>query len=80
MKDVLTVFTFTIGALFLAAFFSTLKPATVTAAVGGMGKPDRCILTASSKPDCHTNGLAALSWTVPAMVTAVQGDHLAPSH
>jgi hypothetical protein len=37
MKDVLSVFTFTIGALFLVAFFSALKPTTVTAAVGGWG-------------------------------------------
>ena len=80
MKDVLCVFTFTIGALFLTACFFTLKPATITAAVGGMGKPDRCILTASSKPDCHMNRLAALSWSVAAMVTAVQGDYLPPSH
>jgi hypothetical protein len=79
MKDLLTVFTFTSGALFLVAFFSTLKPATVTAAVGGTGKPDRCILTASSTPDCHMNGFAALSWSVAAMVTAVPKDHLPPS-
>jgi hypothetical protein len=44
MKDVLSVFTFAIGALFLVAFFSTLKPTTVTAAVGGIGKQDRCSL------------------------------------
>jgi hypothetical protein len=80
MKDAFTVFTFAIGALFLVAFFSTLKPATVTAAVGGMGKPDRCSLTASSTPGCRTNGFAALSWSVAAMVTAVQNDHLPPSH
>ena len=80
MKDVLTVFTFAIGALFLVAFFSTLRPATFTATVGGMGKPDRCSLPASSTPTCHTNGFAALSWSVAAMVTAVQGDHLSPSH
>ena len=36
MKDVLGVFTLTMGALFLVAFFSALKPATVTAALGGM--------------------------------------------
>ena len=40
MKDVLSIFTFAIGALFLVAFFSTLKPAVVTAAVGGMERPD----------------------------------------
>ena len=80
MKDVLSVFTFAIGALVLVAFFSTLKPATVTAAVGGMGKPDRCVLTASSTPDCHTKGFAALSWSVAAMVMAAQEDRLPLSH
>jgi len=58
MKDVLSVFTFTIAVFFLVALFSTLKPATVTAAVGGTGKLDRCSLTASSTPGCQTNGLA----------------------
>jgi hypothetical protein len=80
MKDVLSVFSFTIGVLFLVAFFSTLKPATVTVAVGGMGKPDRCSLTASSTPECQTNSFAALPRTVAAMVTAGQKDHLPPSH
>ena len=76
MKDVLGVFTLTMGALFLVAFFSTLKPATVTAAVGRMEKPDRCSLTASPTPGCQTNGFAALSWSVAAMVTAVRNDRL----
>ena len=80
MKDVLSVFTFSIGALFLVAFFSTLKPATVTAAVGGMERPDSCGLTASPTPGCQTNGLAALSWSVAAMVTAVPKDRLLHSH
>jgi hypothetical protein len=80
MKDVLTVFTFAIGALFLVAFFSTLKPTTVTAAVGGMEKSDRCRLTASSTPGCQTNDFAALSWSVAAMVTAVPKDRLLHSH
>ena len=80
MKDVVGVFTLTMGALFLVAFFSALKPATVTAAVGGMEKPDHCSLTASPTPGCQTNGLATLSWSVAAMVTAVRNDRLAPSH
>ena len=80
MKDVLSVLTFKIGALLLVAFFSTLKPATVTAAVGGMDTPDRCSLTASPTAGCQTSGVAALSWSVAAMVTAVQKDHLPPSH
>jgi hypothetical protein len=80
MKDVLSVLTFTIGALFLVTFFYTLKPAIVTAAVGEIGKPDRCSLTASSTPGCQTNGFAALSWSVAAMVTAVPKDRLSSSH
>ena len=80
MKDVFTVITFTIGALFVVAFFSTLKPATVTVAVGGMEKPDRCSLTASPALGCRTNGFAALPWSVAVMVTAVPRDSLRPSH
>ena len=76
MKHVLTVFTFAIGALFLVAFFSTLKPTTVTAAVGGMEKSDRCSLTAWSTPGC---GFAAPSWSVAAVVTAVPKDRSPPS-
>jgi hypothetical protein len=80
MKDVLTVFTFVIGALFTMAFFSTLKPASVTVAVGGLEKPDRCSLTASPTPGCQTSGFAALSWSVAAMVTALPRDRLPSSH
>jgi hypothetical protein len=79
MKDVLSVLTFTIGALFLVTLFYTLKPATVTAAVGEIGKPDLCSL-ASSTPACQTNGFAALSWSLAAMVTAVPKDRLSSSH
>lgn len=75
MKDILTVFTFAIAALFLVASFSTLKPATVTAAVGGMGKPARCSLTASPTPGCRANGFAALSWPGAAMAAAAPKDH-----
>jgi len=80
MKDALTVLTFAIGALFLVAFFSTLRPATMTAAVGGMEQPDRCSLTVSSTPACKTNGLAALSWSVAAMVTGVSKEHSPRGH
>jgi hypothetical protein len=80
MKDVLGVFTLTMGALFLVAFFSALKPATVTAALGGMEKRDRCSLTASPTPGCQANGFAALSWSVAARVAAVSNDRLRPSH
>ena len=34
MKEVLSLFTFGIGALCFVAFFATLKPITVTAATG----------------------------------------------
>ena len=80
MKDVLSVFTFAIAVFFLVALFSTLKPATVTAAVGGTGKLDRCSLTASSTPGCQTNGFDALSWSVAAMVAVVPRGHLLSSH
>ena len=76
MKDVLSVFTFAIGALFLVASLSSLKPATVTAAVGGMGKPNRCSITASSTPGCLTGGFSALSWSVAAIATDVAQGHL----
>lgn len=80
MKDILTVFTFAIGAMFFVAFFSTLRPATMTAAVGGMGQPDRCSLTASSTPACQKNGFVALPWSVAAMVTAVSKEHSPRGH
>jgi len=80
MKDVLAVFTFMAGVVLVGAFFAALQPATVTAAVGGMGKPDRCSLTASSTPGCQTNGIAALPWSVAAMVTTIPRDHLRSSH
>jgi hypothetical protein len=41
MKQVLSLFTFGIGALFFLAFFTTLKPTAVTAA-SGPNKPGQC--------------------------------------
>ena len=41
MKQVISVFTFGIGALLFAAFFTTLKPTAVTAA-SGPGEPAQC--------------------------------------
>ena len=41
MKQVLSLFTFGIGALLFVAFFSTLKPTVVTAA-SGAGTPGQC--------------------------------------
>jgi hypothetical protein len=80
MKDVLCVFTFAIGALFLVACFSTLKPTAVTAAVGGTGRPDRCSLSASPTPGCQPDVFSAVSWSVAAMLTVVPKDRLPPSH
>ena len=80
MKDVVTVFTFAIGALFLVVFFSTLKPTAVNVAIGGMEKSDRCSLTVSSTPGCQANGFAGLPWSVAAMVTAVPKEHFLRSH
>lgn len=80
MKDLFTVSTFAIGALLFMAFFSTLRPATVAAAVGGMEKPGRCSLTASPTPGCQTSAFAALTWSVAAMVTVVPKDRLPASH
>jgi hypothetical protein len=41
MKQVLSLFTFGIGALLFVVFFSTLKPTVVTAA-SGSGTPGQC--------------------------------------
>jgi hypothetical protein len=41
MKQVLSLFTFGIAALFFLAFFATLKP-TVVSAASGPGKPGQC--------------------------------------
>jgi hypothetical protein len=80
MKDVLSVFTFAIGALFLVVFFSTLKPTAMTAAVGGTDRADRCSFSPSPAPVCQPNVFAAASWSVAAMVTVGARDRLPPSH
>ena len=41
MKQVLSIFTFGIGALLFVAFFTTLKPTVVTTA-SGPGTPGQC--------------------------------------
>lgn len=41
MKQILTLFTFGIGALFFLAFFTTLKP-TVVSAASGPSKSSQC--------------------------------------
>ena len=80
MKDLLTLFTFALGILLSVAFLSTLKPVAVDATVGGAERTDRCTLTASLPPACHSDGFAALSWSVAAMVTNVAKDRSPSSH
>jgi hypothetical protein len=61
MKEVLILFTFGIGALFLLAFFTTLKPTAVTAA-SGPGEPGQCSTKAPPTPACRSLILAAALW------------------
>lgn len=81
MKGALSVLTLAIGSVFFVTFFSTLRPATVAAAVGGIEQPDHCSSTqARPTPACQTKGLAALSLSLAAMVTTVPTDRLPPSN
>ena len=52
MKEVLSLFTFGIGALFFVVFFTTLKPDVVIAAPGP-GKPGYCSTKASPALACR---------------------------
>ena len=61
MKQVLSLFTFGIGALLFLAFFTTLKPTVVTAA-SGPGKPGQCSTKAPSSLACRPI-LAAAFWS-----------------
>jgi hypothetical protein len=61
MKQVLSLFTFAIGALLFLAFFTTLKPTVVTAA-SGPGKPDQCSTKAPSSLACHSLIFATALW------------------
>ena len=61
MKEVLSLFTFGIGALFLLAFFTTLKPTAVTAA-SGPGEPSQCSTKAPPALACRSLTLAAALW------------------
>ena len=51
MKEVLSLFTFGIGALFFVVFFTALKPDTV-AAVAWSNKPEYCNTEASPTLAC----------------------------
>ena len=62
MREVLSFFTFSIGALFFVLFFSTLKPATVTAVHGpSMGRPLQHESFAYARLPAAL--LAAVSWS-----------------
>ena len=61
MKQVLSLFTFGIGALFFLAFFTTLKPTTVTTA-SGPGEPGQCNAKVPPALACRSLILAAALW------------------
>ena len=60
MKEVLSFFTFGIGALCFVAFFTALKPLAVTAATG-LANPAYCSTKASPTLDCQSHVFAAVS-------------------
>jgi hypothetical protein len=62
MKEVLSLITFSIGALLFAVFFATLKPDVVIAATGP-SKPVYCDTKASTTPACRSLIFAAASRT-----------------
>jgi hypothetical protein len=59
MKQVLSLFTFGIAALFFFPFFTTLRPTGVSAA-SGSGKPGQCSTKAPLA--CRSPILAAALW------------------
>jgi len=61
MKQVLSLFTFGIGALFFLAFFTTLKP-TAVAAASGPGEPGQCSTKAPPELACRSLTLAPALW------------------
>jgi hypothetical protein len=61
MKQVLSLFTFGIAALFFLAFLTTLKP-TVVSAASGPGKPDQCSTTAPPSLACRSLTFATALW------------------
>ena len=60
MKEVLSFFTFGIGALCFVALFAVLKPLAVTAATG-LANPAYCSTKASSTLACQSHVFAAIS-------------------
>jgi hypothetical protein len=61
MKQVVSLFTFGIGALFFLAFLTTLKP-TVVSAASGPGKPGQCSTKAPPTLARRSLILAAALW------------------
>ena len=62
MKEVLSVFTFGIGALCFMVFVTVLKPNAISA-VTGPSKPEYCNSEASPKHRCPLHVFAAISVT-----------------
>lgn len=62
MKEVLSVFTFGIGALCFMVFVTVLKPNAISA-VPGPSKPEYCNSEASPKHRCPLHVFAAISVT-----------------
>lgn len=62
MKQVLSMFTFGIGALLFLTFFTTLKPTAVTAA-SGPGEPAKCSAKAPPTFACRSLILVAALWS-----------------
>jgi hypothetical protein len=61
MKQVLSLFTFGIGALFFLAFLTTLKP-TVVSAASGPGKPGQSSAKAPPSLACRSLIFATALW------------------
>jgi hypothetical protein len=61
MKQVLSLFTFGIGALFFLAFVTTLKP-TVVSAASGLGKPGQCSTKAPPSLACRSLIFTTALW------------------
>ena len=62
MKEVLSFFTFGIGALCFVAFFTALKPLAMTA-ITGLANPAYCSTKASPTLACQSHVFAAVSST-----------------
>ena len=60
MKEVLSFFTFGLGALCFVAFFTALKPLAVTATTG-LANPAYCSTEASPTLACQSHVSAAVS-------------------